>query len=121
MPSTVDCLINCLLNPCLAEEEVFDRSVLVFNFLSNAKVSDRVVPRSLVSYIPDSGPFVQSESRTLVMHKLLFLYSPSIRLLNLNSSTKDIFGVLSRMKKFGTSFKLPIPIKNKCNVIALKG
>ena len=120
MPSTVDCLINCLLNPCL-EEEVFDKSVLGFNFLSNAKVSDRVVPRSPVLYVPDSGSFVQSKSRNLVMHKLLFLYSPSSRLLNLNSSTKDVFGVLSRMKKFGTSFTLPIPIKNKCNVIALKG
>ena len=120
MPSTVDCLINCLLNPCLEEEEVFDRSVLVFNFLSSAKVSDRVVPRSLVSYIPDSGSFVQSESRNLVIHKLLFLYSPSSKLLNLNSSTKDIFGVLSRMMKFGTSFTLPIPIENKYNFIALK-
>ena len=120
MPSTVDCLINCLLNPCLEEEEVFDRSVLVVNFLSSAKVSDRVVPRSLVSYIPDSGSFVQSESRNLVIHKLLFLYSPSSKLLNLNSSTKDIFGVLSRMMKFGTSFTLPIPIENKYNFIALK-
>ena len=120
MPSTVDCPINCLLNPCLEEEEVFDRSVF-FNFLSNAKVSDRVVPRSLVSYIHNSGSFVQSESRNLVIHKLLFLYSPYSKLLNLNSSTKDIFGVLSRMKKFGTSFTLPIPIENNCNFIALKG
>ena len=121
MPSTVDCLINCLLNPCLEEEEVFDKSVLVFNFLSSAKVSDRVVPRSPESYIPDSGSFLQSESRNLGIHKLLFLYSPSSQLLNLNSSTKDIFGVLSRMKKFGTSFTLPIPIENNCNFIVLKG
>ena len=100
MPSTVDCLINCRLNPCLEEEEeeeeeVFDKSVSVFNFLSNAKVSDRVVPRSPVLYIPDSGSFVQPESRNLVMHRLLFLHSPSPKLLNLNSSTKDVFGVLS--------------------------